>query len=462
MDINNNQQINTFAKGLDTDSSDFIIQDQSYRNANNIKLIGDKYSTNISAQLIEGNVLVTKFTDNIQVIQTCSVRDYGIIIAKTDNKLAIYTIKESDITKQPKLIFKSIEDYDIDIVSVNIRYESENNIKLYIADGEHPLLSINVSDLQYDDDYNPENTILSLYTYPQVDFKKPIFLGLTQGSLKGGMYQYSYQLYKKFGNSSEISPTTLMISVIDNVSYKNGNDINGVGQDEQSGSGIKIRIPTSESSSYLDRIKLAFNEDKYDEVLKTSYRPDCYFGFDVEKYYFLSGYNRCFLPELSLLTQINRVVMEEINNYYQNVYEVLYIYNNNKDAFNSEYERLKKRFELMYNDVEHLCARIYYINKEFIKGYEKFFNSLSYEGLIDNYEIEANINNRISNPENITIMLQREKMFDVYWSLDTNIFCHFCWLKRKLKNIFRAIGKYFQKPKICENCRCCKIKAEKK
>ena len=214
--------------------------------------------------------------------------------------------------------------------------------------------------------------------------------------------------------------------------------------------------------TYLDRIKLAFNEDKYDEVLKTSYRPDCYFGFDVEKYYFLSGYNRCFLPELSLLTQINRVVMEEINNYYQNVYEVLYIYNNNKDAFNSEYERLKKRFELMYNDVEHLCARIYYINKEFIKGYEKFFNSLSYEGLIDNYEIEANINNRISNPENITIMLQREKMFDVYWSLDTNIFCHFCWLKRKLKNIFRAIGKYFQKPKICENCRCCKIKAEKK
>ena len=214
--------------------------------------------------------------------------------------------------------------------------------------------------------------------------------------------------------------------------------------------------------TYLDRIKLAFDEDKYDEVLKTSYRPDCYFGFDVEKYYFLSGYNRCFLPELSLLIQINRVVMEEINNYYQNVYEVLYIYNNNKDAFNSEYERLKKRFELMYNDVEHLCARIYYINKEFIKGYEKFFNSLSYEGLIDNYEIEANINNRISNPENITIMLQREKMFDVYWCLDTNIFCHFCWLKRKLKNTFRAIGKYFQKPKICENCRCCKIKAEKK
>lgn len=256
MDINNNQQINTFAKGLDTDSSDFIIQDQSYRNANNIKLIGDKYSTNISAQLIEGNVLITEFTDNIQIIQTCSVRDYGVIVAKVDNKLAIYTIKESNITQQPKLIFKSIEDYDIDIVSVNIRYESENNIKLYIADGEHPLMSINVSDLQYDDDYNYENTILSLYTYPQVNFKKPIFLGLTQGSLKGGVYQYSYQLYKKFGNSSEISPTTLMISVVDNVQYKTGNDINGVGQDEQSGSGIRIRIPISESSSYLDRIKI--------------------------------------------------------------------------------------------------------------------------------------------------------------------------------------------------------------
>lgn len=256
MDINNNQQINTFVKGLDTDSSDFIIDNQSYRNANNIRLIGDRFGSNISAQLIEGNVLITKFDENINIIQTCCVRDYGVIIAKNNNKLEIYTIKESEITQQPKLIFKSIEDYNIDIVSVNIRYESDNNIKLYIADGQHPLLSINIVDSLYDNNYNPENTILSLYTYPQVTFKKPIFLGLVSGNLNGGQYQYSYQLYKKFGNSSEISPTTLMIPVINNTQYKTGNNIKGVNQDEQSGSGIKIQIPKSESSAYLDRIKI--------------------------------------------------------------------------------------------------------------------------------------------------------------------------------------------------------------
>lgn len=214
--------------------------------------------------------------------------------------------------------------------------------------------------------------------------------------------------------------------------------------------------------TYLDRIKLAFDEDKYDEALQTSYCPDCYFAFDAEKYYFLSAYNRGFLPELSLLMQINRIVMEEINHYYQNVYEVLYAYNNDKASFIRSYDLLKKRFMFLYDEFEHLCARTYYINKEFIKGFDKFFNIHSYEGVIDNYEIEANIGNRIHNPKNIKFIQQRESMFDAYWSIDTNVFCHICLLKRKLKNTFRFVSKYFQKPKICKNCRCCKIKIEKK
>lgn len=256
MDINNNQQINTFSNGLDTDSSDFVIDEKSYRNANNIRLVGDKYGSNMSVQLIQGNTLINKLNDDIVVIQTGSVRDYGVIIAKNNNKLLIYITKQNNITDQPKLIFRSIDDYEPDSISINLRYESEHNIKLYMADGVHPLMSINIADDKYNGNYNPDNNILSLYIYPQVQFKKPIFLGLTTGTLAAGLYQYSYQLYKKFGNGSEISPTTRLIPVIDNVQYATGNDINGVKQDDNSGSGIRIRIPKSDSNSQLDRIKI--------------------------------------------------------------------------------------------------------------------------------------------------------------------------------------------------------------
>ena len=212
---------------------------------------------------------------------------------------------------------------------------------------------------------------------------------------------------------------------------------------------------------YLDRTKKAFEKDDFKEALQTSYVPDCDFSFD-EKTYFLNTYNRCFLTELALLSKINDAAKEEIKSYYQNVFEVLYILGNKKRAFSEKYELLKRRFMDFYNQFEHLCARAYYIDKEFTKGFEKYFNSYCYEGVINNLEIEAKINERIRNEENINFIKQREALFDIYWQIDTNIYCNICVWIRKLKHSIRRIINFFKIPKICKTCRCRKIKIKQK
>lgn len=204
---------------------------------------------------------------------------------------------------------------------------------------------------------------------------------------------------------------------------------------------------------YLDEIKQAFDSDDFEKALRTSYIPSSDFSFD-ERHYFVNLYNRCFLTELSLLSKIAISTTEEIKSYYQDVFDVLYAKDNAKQIFPEKYEHLKKRFMFLYNEFEHLCARAYYINKEFIKGFTKYFNLYSYEGALDNFELEAKITERIHNEESIRFIKERETQFDIYWQIDPNIYCKICLWIRKVKHFFKSLINFFKKPKICKNLNC--------
>jgi len=54
MDINNNQQINTFLKGMNTDVSDALIDSSQYRYAENLRLVTNTDSNSGELRLIEG------------------------------------------------------------------------------------------------------------------------------------------------------------------------------------------------------------------------------------------------------------------------------------------------------------------------------------------------------------------------------------------------------------------------
>lgn len=208
---------------------------------------------------------------------------------------------------------------------------------------------------------------------------------------------------------------------------------------------------------YLDEIKQAFDKDDFEKALRTSYIPSSDFSFD-ERHYFVNLYNRCFLTELSLLSKIAISMTEEIKCYYQDVFDVLYAKDNEKQIFQKKYEHLKKRFMLLYNEFEHLCARSYYINKEFIKGFTKYFNLYSYEVTLDNFELEAKITERIHNKESIRFIKERETQFDIYWQIDSNIWCNICLWIRKVKHSFKFLINFFKKPKMCKACLCRKIR----
>jgi hypothetical protein len=54
MDINKNQQTNTFVKGMDTDTSDILIESSKYRFAENVRITTDKDGSNGEIHMIDG------------------------------------------------------------------------------------------------------------------------------------------------------------------------------------------------------------------------------------------------------------------------------------------------------------------------------------------------------------------------------------------------------------------------
>ena len=110
-------------------------------------------------------------TDRVnKILSACSTRNIGIIVAEDEHKnWAVIRIKqnnaENDI-EYCKLIFCS-KDLNLttptelknqlsgDKVSTVLTWETEDNIKLYIADGEHFMKIINVAEA--DDEINANN-----------------------------------------------------------------------------------------------------------------------------------------------------------------------------------------------------------------------------------------------------------------------------------------------------------------
>ncbi|MEE3413806.1 MAG: hypothetical protein VZR53_00355 [Prevotella sp.] len=87
MDINDNQQINTFMKGMNTDVSDALIDSSQYRYAENLRLVTNTDSNSGELRLIEGTQPI-----NINfgtLLAFTSVRDMLIAIVK-ESGVSIY------------------------------------------------------------------------------------------------------------------------------------------------------------------------------------------------------------------------------------------------------------------------------------------------------------------------------------------------------------------------------------
>lgn len=204
MDINKNQQTNTFYEGMNTDTSDMMLKDTQYRFAKNLRLVTDSSSNSGELRLIEGRDAIPGISFN-KVIATTSVRDIAIVIEDLGLNQQyeyqgwnIYKIIDTDCTK----IFGPCTTPLGTSVSLVTRYEDDDNIKLYIADGKNPLMYINVA-------LNPSTPPTDISYISSFSERVMGYFGSftkIAGNLKPGIVQYAYILYNKYGNCSQLSP----------------------------------------------------------------------------------------------------------------------------------------------------------------------------------------------------------------------------------------------------------------
>ena len=250
MDTNNLQQINNFADGMNTDTSDAVLSESSYRLANNLRFITNTDENSGELHMIEGASITNYDFNGETIIGTTNLRDVPIFITQTSNQhwKVYYGDKcVADIPAENNRVIGHAHK-----LSLVTRWEDEQNQKLYIADGEGPVIVINLTPK---DKLTELNQVVS---YPSVLFKKPIFCGLIDGNIKAAVVEYSYQFYKKYGQQSEISPSTKLIPLYKGATTaKESARILGYLPDEQPDKGVKIKIKWStEQIEPFDRIKV--------------------------------------------------------------------------------------------------------------------------------------------------------------------------------------------------------------
>lgn len=284
MATENNTQINSFIKGMNSDISYQMIQDGQYTFAKNIRITslnGTNKTENINGQgevrPIEGiKVAYNKnkidgFKIN-KIYAADTIRNYGVIIfqnndnngtwcvARLKNKIGgnkdnddqFNIINDSDI----KVIFGPTQQtIDKDKISISLRYEDNDNIKLYIADGKNPIMVLNIAESQDQYNLSLNGDIEKIQSYPNIQYKPPVFCGLTFGKLKPALVQYSYRLYNKNGIATDISPATKLIPIVSNknTDWVVGKDIEGVIKEEDSNCGVKLEFDVSDQD-FLDYI----------------------------------------------------------------------------------------------------------------------------------------------------------------------------------------------------------------
>ena len=258
-----NEQTNTFSGGMNTDAADHVLSNDQYREALNLRYVNNKESAAGSLKVIDGfkNIFVSKI--NEEVIETTQIGQYGIFFTqdKTD-RICVYRfpIEKKDVTGEDvKLIFGPCNDwniYELDVYGKKIarnrlsivgRQEGPDNIKLYIADGIHQILIMDVLN-----DTVP-TSINDISTNSYESLLPPKISELIYGSLKAGKNQYAFQLYSKYKQQTSMSPLSRLINVVNIVD--NFSEFNGAKEGDYTNMGIKLKIQIPKDSNY-DLIKI--------------------------------------------------------------------------------------------------------------------------------------------------------------------------------------------------------------
>ncbi len=256
MDINKNQQINTFSKGMNTDVANSFIPADQYRLAENLRYTKNGDSGSLSTvegyKQIEYNIDGTDITVS-HILATTQIRDIGIIVF-IDSQNNVYICKfdkddTDDWQTSMHIVFGPCTDSEWNEntkLSLVANWESDNNVKLYIADGIHQLLSFNIFGTVY-------TSITDLNAYIATDLHQPAAeISSQAGNIKAGVVQYCYRLYNQNAQATSLSPLSVPISITkDNI---------GIAYDELSNIATDINITKNDSFNRIILYRILYEQ----------------------------------------------------------------------------------------------------------------------------------------------------------------------------------------------------------
>lgn len=270
MDINKNQQTNTFHKGMDTDTSDVLLGSDQYRYAQNLRITVDGSGTNGELHTIRGTEKVDDITNRFEgetVLSFSTIRDICVAILYKE-----YTEENDDTVKREwrivkwnadnphrfttvfgpsnKPIWEGENGPELKTLSTVLRWESEKNVKYYIANGVTELLAINIGEQDtypfvVGGDITVDNVYEKAFQYQGDGL--PLMtaeVSKSNGSLKPAMVQYAYRLYIQNGAASDMSPLTKPIYLV-----KSAHE--GYAQTETTSRAVDLRFPNTEVTGNL-------------------------------------------------------------------------------------------------------------------------------------------------------------------------------------------------------------------
>lgn len=268
MEINSHK--NTFEGGMDMDTDVSYAANNTYRYAQNIRLVTNTNGTNGVLQ----NIDYIKKYEKIDALKTQKILNaiavqypyhdetlQNTAILLTQDKYSnainsIYLVSDFDKSQLScrcvmKILWHITADTNISMI---YNYETKSVYKLYVNDSSSGLKIINLAD--YKEEWGDKEPIQNPSYFDSNALATLIPLSLesfTSGNLKSGAYQYFYKLYNDTGIESALSAGS---EIIYNYKYNiyNSAEAEGYSDDYSTSNGIVLRFIAD--NTQFDKIKI--------------------------------------------------------------------------------------------------------------------------------------------------------------------------------------------------------------
>lgn len=267
----NNSYINSFTKGMNSDTAFDQINNAQYIYGQNIRITKNQLlsSSGDYSSVHEGIVTpvpsgvdlssLSLGVPNQRIIAVCSVDQIAIVVTTNGSDLYVwkFTVDEvANTTTGMKKVWFATGVWSNNApnkISAVLYKELENVIKLYIATGKDPIISLRV-DGDSDSNYITNGTPVpmdSLINNRQIPNKRVVIEDVISGRLTTQQVQYTYRYYNKYGNTTQLAPLTNKIQVIDPSRAKEF----GNAENTETSVGLSLTIDSSDYTSY-ERIQV--------------------------------------------------------------------------------------------------------------------------------------------------------------------------------------------------------------